>query len=162
MTAILVAESDPGVCDLVTDLLQAELAAVVRCARTGTLAAEALETEGFDLAIIDVSMPAVSGYELAKRAANNNIPTLLYTGHPDALIKLKEQNFPHLAKPFQLNELVYEAARIITHTAENIRQVKASLVKLQANTAELQADIGMSCRLIAESKHLVVDRPIKI
>ena len=59
------------------------MAAVVRSASTGTLGAEAIETGAFDLAIIDVLMPELSGYELAKRAANKNIPALLCTGHPE-------------------------------------------------------------------------------
>lgn len=60
---------------------------------------QAIETAGFDLAIIDVNMPEISGYELARRAANRNIPTLLSTGHPDADIKLRDVQCPYLAKP---------------------------------------------------------------
>jgi two-component system sensor histidine kinase/response regulator len=83
MTAILVAEDDPGICDFLTDLLENDLAARVRCEQTGSLALRAIETAGFDLAIIDVNMPEISGYELARRAANRNIPKLLSSGHPD-------------------------------------------------------------------------------
>jgi CheY-like chemotaxis protein len=57
VTAILVAEDDPGICDLLTDVLETELSAAVRCERTGSLALQAIETAGFDLAIIDVNMP---------------------------------------------------------------------------------------------------------
>jgi CheY-like chemotaxis protein len=49
-----------------------------------------METAGFDLAIIDVNMPEISGYELARRAANRNIPALLSSCHPHAGAKLKE------------------------------------------------------------------------
>jgi CheY-like chemotaxis protein len=77
MTAILVAEDDPDICDLLTDVLEVELAAKVRCERMGSLALQAIETAGFDLAIIEVNMPEISGYELAWCAASRNIPTLL-------------------------------------------------------------------------------------
>jgi CheY-like chemotaxis protein len=97
MTAILVAEDDPGICDLLTEVLETELSARVRCERTGSLALQAIETAGFDLAIIDVNMPEISGYELARRAANRNIPTLLSSGHPDSDIRLKEYECPYLA-----------------------------------------------------------------
>jgi CheY-like chemotaxis protein len=106
MTAILVAEDDPAICDFLTDVLEVELAASVRCARTGSLALQAIETAGFDLAIIDVNMPEISGYELARRAANRNIPTLFSSGHPDADAKLREYEFPYLAKPYRLAELL--------------------------------------------------------
>jgi hypothetical protein len=38
MPAILFAEDDPDVCDLLTDILEVELAAKVRRERTGSLA----------------------------------------------------------------------------------------------------------------------------
>jgi DNA-binding response OmpR family regulator len=159
MTAILVIENDPGDCDLI-HVLEAELAAAVKCARTGMLGVEAIETASFDLAIIDFGMSQISGYELARRAANSNIPVLLCTGQPDALAKLTDHDFPPLAKPFKISELVYEAAKIITNTAENISRVKASLVRLQVTTEGLRADMAESRRLI-ESKVLRVDQPIR-
>jgi CheY-like chemotaxis protein len=64
---------------------------MVRCERTGSLALRAIETAGFDLAIIDVNMPEISGYELAKRAANRNIPALLSSGQRSAAATIQRQ-----------------------------------------------------------------------
>jgi CheY-like chemotaxis protein len=100
--------------------------------RTGSLALQAIETAAFDLAIIDVNMPEISGYELAKRAADRNIPTLLSSGHPNVDIKLEEYGCPYLPKPYRVTELIGEAAEAITHADENIRRVKASLARLSA------------------------------
>jgi CheY-like chemotaxis protein len=44
VTAILVVEDDPNVRDFLINILQLELAAVVKSASTGTLGAEAIET----------------------------------------------------------------------------------------------------------------------
>jgi CheY-like chemotaxis protein len=159
MTTILVAEDDPGICDLLTDLLEVELAATVRCERTGSLALQAIETAGFDLAIIDVNMPEISGYELARRAANRNIPTLLTSGHPDADIKLKEYECPYLAKPYRVADLICGAAEAITHASENIRRIKISLAKLEATTEGLKADLVESNRLMNESKAILAGHP---
>ena len=155
MTAILVAEDDPGICDLLTDLLEVEFAATVRCERTGSLALQAIETAGFDLAIIDVNMPEISGYELARRAANRNIPTLLSSGHPDADAKLRDYEFPYLAKPYRVAELLSGAAMAITQASENIHRIKASFVRLEATTEGLKADMAKSERLMNESKALL-------
>jgi DNA-binding response OmpR family regulator len=155
VTAILVAEDDPGICDLLTDFLEVELAATVRCERTGSLALQAIETAGFDLAIIDVTMPEISGYKLAMRAANRNIPTLLSTGHPDTNAKLREYDFPYLAKPYGLTELLSGAAIAITQAGENIRRIKASFARLEATIEGLKADMAKSERLINESKALL-------
>jgi CheY-like chemotaxis protein len=159
VTAILVAENDPGICDFLADLLGVELAARVRCERTGSLALQAIETAAFDLAIIDVNMPEVSGYELARRAASRNIPTLLSSGHPDADVKLKESECPYLAKPYRVAELIGEAAEAITHARENIRRIKASLAKLEATTEGSKADLAESNRLINESKAILAGPP---
>ena len=159
VTAILVAEDDPGICDLLTVVLETELSATVRCERSGSLALHAIETAGFDLAIIDVNMPEISGYELARRAANRNIPTLLSSGHPDADIKLKEYECPYLAKPYRVADLISKAAEAITQADENIRCIKASLAKLAATTEGLKADLAESNRLINESKAILAGRP---
>jgi two-component system, OmpR family, catabolic regulation response regulator CreB len=158
VTTILVVESDPNVSEFLISTLEAEFAAVVRSASTGTLGAQAIETGAFDLAIIDVLMPEVSGYDLARRAADRNVPALLCTGHPDALARLETCGCPHLAKPFKIAELVYEAATIITHAAENIHRVKASLAQLQVTAAGLQAAMDESDRLMQDSKALLAGR----
>jgi CheY-like chemotaxis protein len=124
MIAILVAEDDPGICDPLTGVLEDEFAAIVRCERTGSLALRAIETAGFDLAIIDVNMPEISGYELARHAANRNIPTLLSSGHPDSDTKLEEYKCPHLAKPFRIANLLRETAKAITQANDAERQLR--------------------------------------
>jgi CheY-like chemotaxis protein len=139
MTSILVIEDDPDICDLLAGVMEAEFSAAVRCARTGKKALEAIETGVFDLAIIDVRMPEISGYELARRAAARNIPLLLSSGYPETDVTLKESECPYLAKPFLISELLYEAANAITQAAENIRLVKASLSRLAATGADLVA-----------------------
>jgi DNA-binding NtrC family response regulator len=158
MTAILVAEEDPGICDLLTDVLETELCATVRCERTGRLALRAIETAAFDLAIIDVSMPEISGYELAKWAASWNLPVLLSGGHPNAGATLKEYEFPYLAKPYEIDDLVFAAAIAITQAGENIRRIKASFAKLEGAVEDLKADMATSGRLINESKAEIARR----
>jgi DNA-binding NtrC family response regulator len=134
MTAILVVEDDPGVCDFLVDVLEADLSAEVKCAKTGPLATEAIDNGLFDLAIIDIGVPRMSGFELAKRAADRQIPSLLCSGHPDALAKLEEYGFPYIAKPFRPMDLLYQSAKVITQTSRNISRVKGSYARLQATT----------------------------
>jgi DNA-binding NtrC family response regulator len=159
MTSVLVVDNDPSVCDLIADLMEVDLSAEVKRAMTGTLAAEAIDRGAFDLAIIDVLMPEISGFALAERAANRNIPSLLCTGHPDALGKLQEHGYPHLAKPFKAADLLHEAAKAITATAENIARVKASAARMQATAEALMGDIDESRRLVEQSKALLARRP---
>jgi CheY-like chemotaxis protein len=127
MTAILVAEDDPLICDLLTEVFKEEFAATVRCERTGSDALHAIETAGFDLAIIDVNLPEMSGYELARHAINRNIPTLLSSGYPESDDRLKDDECPYLPKPHRIAELLDEAVEAIAHGKNNIHRVKTTL-----------------------------------
>src|ERR1700733_11177944 len=98
-------------------------------------------------------MPEISGYELARRAANRNIPTLLSSDRPDAHAKLKDYEFPYLAKPYRVTELISQAAIAITQAGENIRRIQAS------TTEGLKAGIAESKRLMSESKALLARCP---
>lgn len=155
MTTILVAEDNSDISGFLADVLEVELAASVRCERTGSLALQAIETAGFDLAIIEVNLPEISGYELAGRAANRNIPTLLCSGSPDVHARLRECGFPYLAKPYRVSELLSEGAIAITRAGENIRRIKASLVRLEETAEGLKADMAESKRLMNKSKALL-------
>ena len=59
------------------------------CCRNRTEGLTALLTHSFDLAIIEAILPGGSGISLAAVAANENIPVLLMSGHPDANLKLQ-------------------------------------------------------------------------
>jgi DNA-binding response OmpR family regulator len=161
MTSILVAERDPDVRELLTVILRADFAAAVVSHSTGEGAADAIATGAFDLALIDVGMRGITGYELARRAANMNIPTLLCTGHPDAIARLEAAECPHLAKPFRTRDLIEQAAAVIARAAENVCRVKASLTRLRPTVEGLEADLAESRLLVNESKALITDRQIR-
>jgi DNA-binding NtrC family response regulator len=133
MTSILVVQKDPGVSFYLADALGSELAAEIRCEATGPGAAKAIQAGGFDLAIIDAKLAQVSGFQLAMCAAQKNIPSLLCSGDPQAVATLMEFDFPHLAKPVRFAELIDQAARAIAKAPDNIRQMKASLARLESN-----------------------------
>lgn len=55
-----------------------------------------IETGGLDFAIIDATMPEISGYEPARCATNRNIAALLLGDHPDADTKLRGSSVCHM------------------------------------------------------------------
>jgi CheY-like chemotaxis protein len=145
MTKALIIVRDPMACHAIAIGMEHHFGAVVTCAMTGTLGAEAIAHGIFDLAVIDTFLPDISGLELAESAANRFTPVLLVTGGPDVKIKLQKHGYPYLATPvFLLDDLAYQAALIMTHPDENIRRVKASAARLRATADGLQPLFGKS------------------
>jgi DNA-binding response OmpR family regulator len=148
MPKILVIEDDPAVCEVITNCLQEWAGITVDCAQNGMLGAQKLQQGHFDLALIDGALPRVSGLQLAEIAANGNTPVLLLSGHPDYNEKFHSFGYPYLAKPFSPDQLLSESQRVIAETSENIRRVKASAARMQANTEALKAAAIESQRLL--------------
>jgi DNA-binding NtrC family response regulator len=152
MTSILVVDDEPQVCELFTDCLREEFCANVDFALTGRDGRLLLKGYRFDLAVIDVSLPDMSGLELAELAANENTAVLLTSGHPDSCEKLGRFKFPHLEKPFSLDTLIGEAATIIRDARENVRRVRTASSEMRAHTEALEDALDEARRLVVEMK----------
>jgi DNA-binding response OmpR family regulator len=156
MTAVLVIENDPGVSFFFADALADGLSAQVRCASTAMLGIELIETGVYDLAIIAVNMPTISGFDLARRAADRNIPTLLSSGNLGSLTTMVEFGIPHIAKPIRLATLISEAAKVIAHAQENIRTVKTTCVKALAAKEIRESGLARSRALMEERRAILL------
>ena len=110
---ILIAEDDPILVDALRCTLR-QSGYAVDWAKTGSEADVALDTSGFDLLILDISLPKLCGFEVLKRlrARNSRLPVLMLTALDsvgDRVRGLDAGADDYLAKPFQLAEL---AARV--------------------------------------------------
>jgi two-component system OmpR family response regulator/two-component system response regulator QseB len=110
---ILLAEDDPQLGDgLTVGLRQAGFA--VDWVRDGHTADLALSTETYDLVVLDLGLPRLSGMEVLKRARDRGrtVPVLILTARDatgDKVIGLDAGADDYLVKPVDLDEL---AARI--------------------------------------------------
>ena len=106
---ILVAEDDPNLAEgLVQSLRTAGYA--VNSVRSGEEADAALESNEFDLLILDIGLPRTSGLEVLRRlrARKSALPVLLLTALnsvSDRVAGLDAGADDYLAKPFDLAEL---------------------------------------------------------
>jgi two-component system OmpR family response regulator len=106
---ILIVEDDPVLADgLTRSLRQADYA--VDCARDGTEADNVLATQTYDLAILDLGLPGLDGFDVLKRLRRrgSGIPVLVLTARdavPDRVKGLDLGADDYLTKPFDLPEL---------------------------------------------------------
>ncbi len=106
---ILIAEDDPVLADGLTRTLRQDEYAV-DCVNDGMAADHALSSQAYDLAILDVGLPRLDGFEVLKRLRRraSTIPVLVLTardGLPDRVRGLDLGADDYMTKPFELPEL---------------------------------------------------------
>jgi DNA-binding response OmpR family regulator len=112
MSRILVVEDEAHIADGLRYNLEAE-GHEVEIASDGRAAAERLADaeRPLDLVVLDLMLPEMSGFEVARRAraAGNYVPILILTAKDsaeDMVRGLEEGGDDYLTKPFQLEELL--------------------------------------------------------
>lgn len=112
MTKVLVADDDTGLRALLTEILEGEGYDVVQ-APDGKEAWKILKQDGVDLAVLDVNMPGLTGFDLARRIrrdpALKDLPILLLTVRAKAQDQIAGYDRgadDYLSKPFERKMLV--------------------------------------------------------
>ncbi|OXH82304.1 DNA-binding response regulator, partial [Burkholderia multivorans] len=106
---ILIAEDDSILADGLTRSLRQSGYAVDHV-KSGVEADTALSMQTFDLLILDLGLPKMSGLDVLKRlrARNSNLPVLILTAADSVDERVKGLDLgadDYMAKPFALNEL---------------------------------------------------------
>jgi CheY-like chemotaxis protein len=109
---ILVADDNRGFAELVRAMLEDDGHTVVTC-YSGLAALAAAEGDEFDLAVLDVLIPQVSGDAVAERLRQEPrpLPILLVTGADQSFASATGLSV--LRKPFAKDELLAEVRRLI-------------------------------------------------
>ncbi|MEZ5936954.1 MAG: response regulator transcription factor [Hyphomonadaceae bacterium] len=99
----------------------------------------------YDLIILDLGLPDISGYDVLKqlRMSRINTPVLILSGNPDIEAKVKTLGFgadDYLTKPFNKDELVARITAIVRRSkghAESVIRTGDIIVNLDAKTVEV-------------------------
>ncbi|MBM3891587.1 MAG: response regulator [Verrucomicrobia bacterium] len=106
---VLVVDDEPMVCQLLSDMLNGPHYQVTAC-EMAQQAVDFMERNRVDLAFLDVSMPGMSGFELAEkiRARHPEARLVIITGHWAAEFaeEVKQAGIDRvLQKPFAIKEV---------------------------------------------------------
>jgi EAL domain-containing protein (putative c-di-GMP-specific phosphodiesterase class I) len=93
----------------------------------------------YDLAAIDGVQTNPPFIELAENAFNANTPVLVLSGDPELTAQLQSAGFPHLVRPFGIDDLANATQSTISGFRENMRSAKASLDIAKARLSWLAA-----------------------
>lgn len=131
---ILLAEDDLNLGILLVDFLENEGFNVKLC-KDGELALKQFTTNSFDLCLLDVMMPKLDGYSVAKeiRLINKNIPIIFITAKSLKEDKLKAYNLEaddFITKPFDEEELLWKIKAYIRRSVNTSNTEKNHIAQL--------------------------------
>lgn len=128
---ILLAEDDLNLGMLLVDYLETEGFDVKLC-KDGELALKAFQTNQFDLCLLDVMMPKLDGFSLAKeiKLKDKKVPIIFITAKSLREDKLQGYNLgadDYITKPFNEEELLWKIKAIIRRVPETNREIVAPI-----------------------------------
>ena len=118
MLPILIVEDEPNIATLIEMALE-PLGQPLIIAHDGERAADLLETQKFDLVILDVMLPGVDGFALMDYIAPTGTPVVFLTAKnavADRVRGLKLGAYDYIIKPFAPPELLARVEGILRHT----------------------------------------------
>jgi DNA-binding response OmpR family regulator len=122
--------------------MKSHSSAELQSAPTGVLGARMIVGGDFAIALIDATLPDTSGIELAKLAANQNIPVLMLSENPPISQELRRLDFQFLEKPFDLNLLLATSRRVMLEHAAHLKQIKPDAAFAAPNLEALRAEVA--------------------
>lgn len=118
MLPILIVDDEPSIAQLIAMTLE-PLGQPLIIAHDGERAADLLETQKFDLVILDVMLPGVDGFALMDYIAPTGTPVVFLTAKnavADRVRGLKLGAYDYIVKPFAPPELLARVEGLLRHT----------------------------------------------
>lgn len=169
MTVCLIVDDDPKILHYVSTYLERSgLHCITQS--SGEAALQYLETHQIDIAIIDIMMDGMNGFELCEtlKSDYDGVPVIMLTAR-DALSD-KEQAFvtgtdDYVTKPFEVEELMFRVRAVLRRYQINTA-TEIEFGNLELNQAYLEMKVGQK-RMNLPNKEfqllfLLVSQPNKI
>jgi DNA-binding response OmpR family regulator len=143
MKKVLIVEDDIDIVNLLKLHLE-DLDCEISTAQTGTEGMESINSNSFDLIILDLMLPGVDGLEICRqvRANKNYTPILMLTAKAeeiDRVLGLESGADDYLTKPFSVREFI-SRIKAIFRRVEMITSTLKQEVESTINYKELEID----------------------
>jgi len=125
MQTVLIVEDEHAISNLIYVNLKEEGFRCI-CAYDGEQAADLIESERYDLILLDIMLPEIDGYELLEYIKPLGTPVIFITakGTVDDKIKgLKLGADDYLVKPFQIGELTARVEAVMRRYGKSEKQL---------------------------------------
>lgn len=122
MDKILIIDDDEELCDLVSEYLSVE-GFSVECVNDGEVGLQAALTGEYDIAILDVMMPKMNGFDVLRGLREKSqLPVIMLTARGDdmeRIVGLEIGADDYLPKPFNPRELAARLRAILRRSADS-------------------------------------------
>lgn len=157
---LLIVEDDPALGELLLRVIR-EAAWAADLVTTGPDAHIALASSPYDLAILDVGLPTIDGFDVARRfrAQGGSTPILILTargGLADRVTGLDAGADDYLAKPFAVEELLARC-RALTRRPVPTLGVTLRLADLELDTAARNARRGGTVLRLSRREYALLE-----
>lgn len=120
MTRVLIVDDDRELCNLLADYLSGEGIASDQ-EHSGQACLNALRSKDFDLVVLDVLLPDMSGFDVLKKIRNESpIPVIMLTGRDqevDRVLGLEMGADDYVSKPLRLREMLARIRVVLRRVA---------------------------------------------
>jgi len=154
---VLIVDDDTELCNLVREYVGAE-GFEVAAVHHGDAGLKAARTGDFDLVLLDVMLPGMSGFEILRRLrTQSDVPVLMLTARGDEvdrIVGLEIGADDYLPKPFNPRELVARIRAILRRAEQRrnplrrARLLQVGDVELDTGTRQVRRD-GQDIRVTA-------------
>lgn len=138
---LIVVEDDPSISDFIANNLQYTGYDYTVFANGMDAAQYLLQDHAFDLALLDVMLPGMDGFELMEYMKKYNIPVIYLTAKMDLSSKIKglrDGAEDYIVKPFEVLELLVRIEKVLDRTGKlnQILHFKDIVIHLQDHTVK--------------------------
>lgn len=145
MNRILVVDDEQSIADMVK-LCLSKNGYICEAVYDGMTATEKIESNRYDLILLDIMLPDIDGYDLIEYIKQYDIPVIFVTAKttvPDRVKGLKLGAEDYISKPFDLEELLARITTVLRrfHKSENIIEVGKIKIDTLERTVRLNGNI---------------------
>jgi two-component system, OmpR family, alkaline phosphatase synthesis response regulator PhoP len=139
---ILIAEDDPSISAFIANNLQYTGYEYVAFSDGLEVARSLPEDHAYDLALLDVMLPGMDGFELMEPMTKYNIPVIYVTAKADVSSKIKglrDGAEDYIVKPFEVLELLVRIEKVLDRMGKlnQVLQFRDVVISLADRTATM-------------------------
>lgn len=144
MNRILIIEDEKSIADMIK-LCLTKNGYICETVNDGMTAAEIIEQKRYDLALLDVMLPKIDGYDLIEYIKQYKIPVIFVTAKSSVADRVKGLRLgaeDYIVKPFDLEELLARVETVLRRYDKTQRIINVGKIRIDTLSRSVYLDGG--------------------